>query len=115
MTCKFSNGTYRVAIRYSTQKSDHVSLLGFYKPCCSGEKYPSLHSLDLFMSPLFDSTYVCEQLFSRMKHRKSRISSKISDKHFENSVRIATTAIKPNSFISFTNKKVKYSTGFVVL
>jgi len=29
-----------------------------------------------------------------MKFRKSRISSKLPDRHVENSVRIATTAIK---------------------
>jgi len=32
-----------------------------------------------------------------MNHRKSNISSKISDKHLENSLRIATGAIKPDT------------------
>jgi len=37
-----------------------------------------------------------------MKHRKSKTSSKISDEHLENSLRIATTSIKSdiNALIS---------------
>ena len=66
----------------------------FHKPYLTSEKYPLLHSHALLMSSLFDSTYICEQLLSRMKHRKSDISSKISDTHLENSLEIAITAIK---------------------
>ncbi|XP_048791038.1 uncharacterized protein LOC125688729 [Lagopus muta] len=40
-------------------------------------------------------THICEQLFSRMKYKKSKISSKIADKHHESSLRTAPTAIKP--------------------
>lgn len=41
--------------------------------------------------------YICEQLFWRMMYRKSRTSSKISDEHLQNSLRVATTAIKPGT------------------
>jgi len=44
----------------------------------------------------FGSTYICEQLFSRRKCRKSKISSKSSVEHLENSLRIATTSIEPD-------------------
>jgi len=71
---------------------DHVSLLDFYKTSLTREKYLSLHHHTLFMSPLSGSTYIFEQLFSRMKHRKNKISSKMSDEHLGNSLRIATTA-----------------------
>ena len=57
------------------------------------DKYLSLHNHALFMSLLFGSTYTCEQLFSRMKHIKSKIRTKISDEHLENSLRIAATSI----------------------
>lgn len=40
---KYSNGVYRVTVRYSTQKSVNVSLQDLHKPCFSREKYPSLH------------------------------------------------------------------------
>ena len=46
--------------------------------------------------PYFGSMHICEQLFSRMKHRRSQISSKITDKHLKNSLRIAATSIKPD-------------------
>ena len=103
MTCKFSNGMYRVAIRYSTQKSDHVSLPDFYKPSLTREKYPSLHNHTLFMSSLFGAADVCEQPFPRMKGRKSKISSEISDEHLDTSLRIASTAVEPGRAISCTN------------
>jgi len=68
---------YRVAVKHSLKvKLDHVLL----------------HSDALFMSLLSGSMYSCEQLLSRMKHRKSNISSKISDDHLENSLRIASTS-----------------------
>lgn len=40
---------------------------------------------------------------------KSKISSKISDKHFENSQRMATTAIKPD-----ISKQHKISTNYSI-
>jgi len=87
---------YGVAIRHSTQRFHHVSLSDFYKPYFTRKKYPSHHKHSLFMSLLFDSIYIYEQQFSRMKLRKSKISSKISDEHLESSLRIATAAIKPD-------------------
>ena len=77
-------------------KFNHVSLLDFYKIYLPRDKYPTLHNHALFMTSLFGSTYICEQLFSRMKHTKSKNRSKISDEHLENSLRIATTSIEPN-------------------
>ncbi|CAH2281645.1 General transcription factor II-I repeat domain-containing 2 [Pelobates cultripes] len=56
------------------EKFDHVSLLDFYKAYLPKEKYPSLHNCALFITSLFGSTYIGEQLFSRMKHMKSEIT-----------------------------------------
>ena len=58
------------------------------------EKYPLLHSQALFMTLLFGSMHICEQL-SRMKYRKSKISSEISDEHLESSQRFVTPAFEP--------------------
>ncbi|XP_041442018.1 general transcription factor II-I repeat domain-containing protein 2-like [Xenopus laevis] len=74
------------------EKFDHVSLLDFYRSYLPRDKYPSLHNHALFLSSLFGSTYICEQLFSRMKHTKSKIRTKLSDEHLEYSLRIATTS-----------------------
>ena len=57
------------------------------------------------MSLLFGSRYFCEQLFSRMKYRKSKMSSKILDKHLEDLLRIATTSIETDWCVSFTKAR----------
>lgn len=39
---------------------------------------------------------ICEQLLSKVKDRRSSISSKLSDKRLESPVRIATTSPEPH-------------------
>ena len=78
------------------EKFDNVSLMDFYKIYVPREKYPSLHNHALFMSSLFGSIYICEQVFSRLKHTKNKTRTKISDEHLEHSLRIATSSIKAN-------------------
>jgi len=60
-----------------------MSLPQFHKVSPTKEKYPLLHSHALFMSLFFYSMHICEKLFSRIKHRKGNISSKISDEKLE--------------------------------
>ena len=45
------------------------------------------------MSSDLGITYICEQLFSRMKHTKNKNRTKITDKHLENALRIATSSV----------------------
>jgi hypothetical protein len=52
------------------EKFNQSSLLDFYKLYLPKEIYPVLHDHALFMFSLFGSTYICEQLFSRMKKNK---------------------------------------------
>jgi len=86
ITYEFSDGMCRVAIQNL--------VMSLYLTSLTREKHTFLHNHALFMSLLFASMYMCEQLFSRMRHRESKMSSKISDKHLsESSVRVATTAI----------------------
>jgi len=108
----FSNGMCRVAIRHSAQKS--VSLLDLYKSCITWEKYPLLHSR-LVMSLLPGGTYICEQLFSRVKCREGKISSQVSDTHLESSLRMAATAIKPGWCSSYAKTRSNYLYGSVAL
>jgi len=49
-----------------------------------------------------------------MKHRKNKISSKISDEHIENSLRISTTAIKPKTDALVSQKQGQISHYFYV-
>ena len=76
------------------EKFDRVSLLDFCRSYLPRDKYPLLHKHALFMS-LFGSSYICEELFSRMKHIKNKIRTKISDERLENLPRIATTSTTP--------------------
>ena len=79
------------------EEFDHVSLLDFYRYYLPKDKYPLLHNNAIFMSSLFDTTYICEQLFSKIKHIKSKIRTKISGEHLESSLSIATTSTKADA------------------
>lgn len=102
ITCKFSKGVNRVVIRYSVQKFHNVSLLEVFEFYLTRERLPLLHNHSLFMLSLSGSMYICEQQFSRMKQRKSKFSSKISDETLENSLRITTTFTELQWLTSFT-------------
>ncbi|XP_046986081.1 uncharacterized protein LOC124556101 [Schistocerca americana] len=49
--------------------------------------HPLLHSHMLHMSSLFGSKHICEQLFSGVKHTKSKNRTKISDECLENTLK----------------------------
>lgn len=66
------------------------------------------------MSSLFGSTYIFEQLLSRMKHTKSKNITKISNEHLENSLRIATTSIEPDIEALVYQKQCQISHSFYV-
>lgn len=108
ITCRFSSGPYRFAMRHSTQTSDHYSFLDFYK---TREKYPSLHNHTLFMSSLF---LAVRPFVNNCFQGKNNIRTKISDKRLENSLRIATTAIKHNTDAAVSQKQGQISPYFNV-
>jgi len=78
------------------EKFKDFPLLEFYKKYVSKEKYQRIHRLAVFVTSLFGSTYLCEQVFSRVSHVKSFVRSLLPDSHMENSLRIATSSISPN-------------------
>ena len=100
MACLELQSSIQLKLKYS-----NISLPDVYKTHLTRGKYPLLHSHALFVSALFGNMYICEQLFSRMKYRKSKITSKISDKHLENSLRIAASSIKLQRYVSFTKTR----------
>ena len=73
-----------------------VALQIFYSKYLPKEEYPNVISFAQKMISLFGSTYLCEQLFCRMKYTKSSHRSRITDEHLENCLRMATTNIVPN-------------------
>jgi hypothetical protein len=46
------------------------------------------------VSALFGSTYVCEQLFPKMKHSKSKLRSRLTNKHLQSELAVASSNIK---------------------
>uniref|UniRef100_H2YR08 HAT C-terminal dimerisation domain-containing protein n=1 Tax=Ciona savignyi TaxID=51511 RepID=H2YR08_CIOSA len=64
------------------------SLLEFYKRLPE-ESFPKIKDLARKKMSLFGSTYICEQLFTKMKHTKSKTRSRLTDCHLENSLRVA--------------------------
>ena len=90
-------------------KFNSSSLLDFYKNYVSREKYPGICKHAMFMISLFGSTYLCEQVFSRMKYTKSPERSQLSDSHLEESLRVATTKIETDIMKLVGSKKCQVS------
>ena len=67
------------------------SLLEFYKRLPE-ESFPKIKDLARKKMSLFGSTYICEQLFTKMK---SKTRSRLTDCHLENSLRVAASIIAP--------------------
>ena len=73
-----------------------VGVFDFYAKYVDHNSFPEIRKNAQKMMSLFGSTYVCEQLFSRMKYVKSTTRSRITDAHLEGSLRVATTKMKTN-------------------
>ena len=77
-------------------KARDISLSEFYQRYFPADKYPKLGDLARKRMAFFGSTYVCEQLFSRMKSVKSKTRTRITDSHLENSLRQTISHIAPD-------------------
>lgn len=60
------------------------------------EKYPNIKRAALKILSMFGSTYVCESVFSTLKHVKSKHRSVLTDTHLKELLRVATTEYKPD-------------------
>lgn len=60
------------------------------------EKYPNIKQAALKILSMFGSTYVCESVFSTLKHVKSKHRSVLTDTHLKELLRVATTEYKPD-------------------
>jgi hypothetical protein len=77
-------------------KFNNFSLLDFYKNYVSQEKYRGIHRDAVFMTSLFGSTYLCEKVFTRMKHVNCTTRLRIMDRHLDSSLRVSTSSITPD-------------------
>ena len=92
------------------EKFKNFSLLEFYKKFVSKEKYQWIHTLAVYMTSLFGTTYLCEQVFLRMNFVKSSLRSLISHSHIKNSLCIATSSLSA----VIANLLVKSSANFCI-
>ena len=82
--------------QYLKAKFNDVTLMDFYQKYLSSAEHPNLIKHSKMMACLFGSTYICEQLFSQMKLVKSKSRTVLTDRHLEDTLRIATTDIEQN-------------------
>ncbi|KAI6652917.1 General transcription factor II-I repeat domain-containing protein 2A-like [Oopsacas minuta] len=73
-----------------------VPLLEFYQHYITPQRFPSLMKHAKEVAVLFGSTYVCAQLFSKMKYIKSKLRTRLSENHLDSVLRLATSNLKPD-------------------
>lgn len=91
------------------EKLGNTELLEFYLKYIVEEKFPVIRNHALFIASLFDTTYMCEQLFSKMKNVKSKVRNRLTDTHLQNSLGIASSDIKADTEKSVKKKQCQVS------
>jgi len=76
------------------QKLKQNDILKFYSKL-PHEDFPALRDFIMKMATAFGSTYICEQIFSRIKQTKSVHWSRLRDEHLHSILRIGTTKFQP--------------------
>lgn len=71
-------------------------LTEFYSKYIDKDDFPNIRLNALKMMSLFGSTYVCEQLFSKMNFVKNKTRSRLTNVHLENSLKVSTSKIRPD-------------------
>ncbi|CAM2096466.1 unnamed protein product [Caretta caretta] len=77
----------------SVQKTEGT--LTFWKSVPK-DKYPNIKGAVLKLISMFASTYLCESVFSTLKHVKSKHRSILIDSHLRELLHVNTTDHKPN-------------------
>ena len=82
-------------LMHSNRPKD-VCLVEFYKLLqnSASDKYQNILDHAKRMACIFGSTYVCEQLFSKMKFTKNKLRTSITDENLNASLRIASSNFK---------------------
>ena len=68
----------------------------YQKYLIEDENYLNLVENAKIMISIFGSTYICEQLFSKMKFTKSKLRTKLTDSHLDGILCLTTSSLKPN-------------------
>jgi len=91
---------------FQTMKKNDI--LKFYSTL-SHEDFPALRDILMKMATVFGSTYICEQIFSRMKQTKSVHRSRLTDEHLHSILRIGTTKFQPDFSLLVKETQVQIS------
>ena len=78
------------------KKFDDSSVYQFYKKHVSVTVYPKLSAHARKMMVVFGSTYVCEQLFSKVNMFKNKYRSSLTVEQLESTLYAATSSIQPD-------------------
>ncbi|GFY57324.1 general transcription factor II-I repeat domain-containing protein 2A [Trichonephila inaurata madagascariensis] len=88
---------------------ENPSLLAFYSKYVAEYKYPRISKYALLMCSIFGCTCVWEEYFSKMKNIKSETRTRLIDRHLEETLRITTTQIKPDTAALINQKQCQIS------
>lgn len=85
----------------------NVPKLEFYKNL-NKELFPNLILHAQKMMAMFGSSYICEQVFSTMKLRKTSVRNRLTDSHLGSILRISSSQMEPN-FDEIVEKQSQYN------
>ena len=72
------------------------SPLEFFRRHVERSEFPVISAHVRRITAIFGSTYVCEQLFSKMKYAKNRLRSQLTDENLNNTLLLATSSLSPD-------------------
>ena len=101
------------------EKHKEGKLLEFYR-CLPNDEFLKLKKFASGMASMFGTTYVCEQIFSKMKNVKSEHQTRITDEHLKAIFLVQCSHTKPNiedimknNFINRTNRFLNFALSFL--
>ena len=80
-------------------KYDSLLIANFYKEYVQKFTYPYLFDSAKRVMCMVESTYCCEQLFSKMNYTKNKLNTRLSDRHLNQCFSI--WALRPTSGPNF--------------
>ena len=86
------------------EKHREGKLLEFYR-CLPNDEFLKLKKFAFGMASMFETTYVCEQTFSKMKNVKSKHQMRLTDEHLKAVLLVQCTNTKPNIEDTVKNKE----------
>ena len=83
----------------------NTSPLDFYSRFLPRERFPVIAARVRRIVAVFGSTYICEQLFSKMKYAKNRLRTNLTDENLNNILLLASTSVAPDLTLLCGNRQ----------